>query len=393
MRGHIVKRYKGSWSIVIDEDKDPETGKRKQRWITVKGTKRDAEKELNRILSQKDNGIYVKPERTTLKEYLESWLRDYCTPNLSPNSTETYNIMVHKHILPDIGELRLTELKPQHIQKLISKIQGAGLNRTAQYVYTTLHRSLKIALKQGTIARNPVEAVEFPKVKHYEFKTMNEEDISKFLDAAKKTEYYALFYCALFCGMRRSELLALQWQDVDLYLMQISVNRTLHQLMSGEIIIKQPKTNKSRRLIALSPSTCAVLREHMEARKKHLQAINPDFDPEKDFNYDELVFCKPDGSPYRPDSVTHAWINLVRRNGLTGVRLHDARHSMASIMLKNGTHPKIVQERLGHAKISTTLDTYSHVAPGLQAAAANKLDEIVLKHEDRLTKELNEIIR
>ncbi len=150
----------------------------------------------------------------------------------------------------------------------------------------------------------------------------------------------------------------------------------MHQLRygtyKGQVIFKQPKTAKARRLIALSPSTAIVLREHREAQEKLRHSID------MMLSDDDLVFCQYDGKPYLPDSISHAWLRLARRSGLKGIRLHDARHSHASLMLKQGIHPKIVQERLGHASIETTLDTYSHVVPGLQQAAANRFDDIVL---------------
>ena len=225
--------------------------------------------------------------------------------------------------------------------------------------------------------RNVCEAVDSPKTKHHEMKTMSESDIHIFLELSRPTPYYTLFYTILFTGMRRSELLALQWSDVDLLLCQVSVNRSMeyrHNATPEErITFKQPKTAKSRRQIALSPSNCIVLREHRESQEKQRLSLNLPVLTDSD-----LVFSHYDGSPLLPNSVTHAWIKLVRRCGLKGVRLHDARHTMATIMLKQGKHPKIVSERLGHASIAITLDLYSHVIPGLQQAAANKFDDIVL---------------
>ena len=207
---------------------------------------------------------------------------------------------------------------------------------------------------------------------------MSETDLHLFLEKARNTEYYALFYTLLFTGMRRNEALALRRQDVDLLLCQLSITRSMQYLHSvpikDRVTFKQPKTQKSRRLIALSPSTVAVLTEHYEAQKKQRKALGF----KNKIAESALVFSHYNGSPLLPDSVTHAWVKLAKRCGLTGVRLHDARHTHASLLLKQGVHPKIVQERLGHAGIAITLDLYSHVSPGLQQAAANKFDEIVL---------------
>ncbi len=144
-----------------------------------------------------------------------------------------------------------------------------------------------------------------------------------------------------------------------------------HGTYKGQVIFKQPKTAKSRRLIALSPSMALVLAEHKEGQTK--KRTNLDLAAITD---DDLVFSQWDGKPLLPDTVSHYWMKLVRRTGLRGVRFHDARHTHATIMLKQGVHPKIVQERLGHVSIETTLDTYSHVAPGLQQAAALKFDDV-----------------
>ena len=240
-----------------------------------------------------------------------------------------------------------------------------------------LHTALEAAGKWGLLSRNPADAVSPPPVSAPQWHTFGEDDLHTFLEAAKKTPYYALFYLALFTGMRRSELLALRWCDVDLLLCQAYITRTLHHLRDGNIVFRAPKTKKGRRMVALSPSTALVLREHREKQEVDRIMLGV---PLKD---DDLVFSQFDGKPLLPNTVTHAWIKLARRNGRRGVRLHDARHSHASLMLKQGTHPKIVQERLGHASIQITLDHYSHVVPGLQEAAAERFDEMVSPRGER----------
>jgi integrase len=391
MRGHIInrgkKKGKNNYSIVISLGKDATTGRYKQQWESVQGNKKDAEKRLAEILNQMDTGMFVKPGKTTLAEYLEQWLHSYCWSNLAPHTAETYEFFVRRHLIPSLGQILLTQLKPQHLERLYSeklssgRLNGKGglSNRSVRYMHVTLHKALQNALKLGMIARNPADAVEPPRVQHREVRTMNEADVNAFLQAAKSTSYYHLFCLALFTGMRRSELLALKWSDIDLLLCQLSVNRTVHQLHDGTIIFRQPKTEKGRRLIALSPSTAIMLREYKARQELAFQMLG------KSLTEEDLLFCQTNGSALLPDSITHAWHNLAHRCGLAGIRLHDARHTHASIMLKQGIHPKIVQERLGHASIQITLDTYSHVAPGLQEAAALKFDEAFTSmHENRV---------
>lgn len=196
----------------------------------------------------------------------------------------------------------------------------------------------------------------------------SEDEVIRFLEAAKATPYYALFYLLLFTGMRRSEILALRWLDIDFMYGQIYVTRSLHHLKDGSYVFTQPKSERSRRTIALPPSAFLVLKEHLEAKEAEAILLG------KTLSDNALVFCNL-GQPIRPDTITRAWPILAARVGVRVIRLHDARHTHASLMLKQGIHPKIVQERLGHSTISITLDTYSHVAPGLQEAAAKRFDD------------------
>ncbi|MCX6009220.1 MAG: tyrosine-type recombinase/integrase [Chloroflexi bacterium] len=377
MRGHIIKRYKNSYTVVLNLGIDPITRKRKQQWISVKGTKKDAEKRLAEILHQLDNGTFMKPGKTTLAEYLTRWLREYAQPNLSPRTVEGYESIIRQHLVPNLGNIPLTQIKPEHLQRYYSEMLSGGrcdgrgnLNPvTVRQHHMVLHRSLHIAVKWGLISRNPADAIDLPHCQRPEMHVMNEDNIQTFLEAAKSTPYYTLFYMALFTGMRRSELLALRWCDVDLILGQISVNRSLHHLRDKSLVFRTPKTAKGRRTIALPPSAILVLKEHKKQQgqiRLMLGTLLVD---------DDLVLSQSDGRPLLPDTVSHAWAKLAQRTGLKGIRLHDARHSHASLMLKQGIHPKIVQERLGHASIQVTLDTYSHVAPGLQEAAAIRFDE------------------
>jgi len=379
MRGHIVKRGKNSYSLKVSLGKDATTGKYKYQWVTVKGTKKDAEKRLAELLNQLDNGTFIKSGKTTLGEYLERWLKNYTWPNLAPRTAEGYESIIRCHLVPALGKIPLTQLKPEHLQRYYSEKlsggrydgKGALTRTTVSHHHTCLHRALKMALKWGLISRNPADAITAPRPQRSEMHTMNEDDLYTFLEAAQKTPYYALFYLALYTGMRRSELLALRWCDVDLLLCQVYVTRSLHHLRTGEIIFRVPKTAKGRRMVSLSPSAALVMQEHKDKQSAQRAMLGI---PLKD---DDLIFSDLEGKPLLPDTVSHAWFKLVYRTGLERIRLHDARHTHASLMLKAGTHPKIVQERLGHATISTTLDLYSHVSPGLQQAAAESFDKLL----------------
>lgn len=376
MRGRIVKR-KGSsnYTIVLQLGLDPSSGKRKQRWIAVEGNKREAESQLAELLHAQAEGALVTPSKVTLSQWLFQWLKDYAWPNLAPRTAEGYEHMICKYIIPNLGNHKLTDLKPEHLQQYYSERLANGLGaRTVRHHHVTLHIALKTAVKRGMIIRNPADAVDPPHFTRPEMHTISEADLTKFLEAAQETEYYPLFYLALFTGMRRSELLALRWSDVDLILCQAHVTRSVHHLRTGETVFRPTKTIKSRRSVALSPSTVQVLRDY-----KAKQEIAKLYDGRLSQN-DDPIF------PWLPDTVTHAWLKLARKVGLKDVHLHSARHSHASLLLRQGVHPKVVQERLGHSSIQVTLDTYSHVAPGLQEAAARGFDDFIYtdKSEKRI---------
>lgn len=372
MKGSIIERG-NSFRLKIPLGKNQLTGKYDSHYETFRGSKAKAEERLRELLTELDKGTFIKPGKTSLAEYLNGWLLDYVLPNLSPKTHELYAYICSKHIFPTLANIALVDLKPTHLQHLYAQKQASGLsNRTVQLIHVTLHKALKNAVRVTLLSRNVAEAVDTPKIQRREMRTMNETDLHIFLEMARNTEYYSLFYTLLFTGCRRAEALALRWSDVDLLLCRLSVTRSM-QFVDNKVTFKQPKTVKSRRLIALSPSTVTVLQEYWEAKNRMRQTLDLPLVTDND-----LVFSHWDGSPLLPNSVTHAWIKLVRRCGLKGIRLHDARHTHASLLLKQGVHPKIVQERLGHAGIAITLDLYSHVAPGLQQAAANKFDDIVL---------------
>jgi integrase len=370
MRGHIKKRGKDSYSVVVSVGRDPGTGKYKYQWLTVQGTKRDAERRLSEVLHQLDSGSFVKPGKVTVAEYLGRWLEEYAKPNLSPRGYERYAGVVRRYLIPEMGNVQLTRLKPEHIQKHYSCLQSKGLSAgTVRYHHAVIHKALQTAVKWGMLGRNVADGVDAPRSRRNDMQTWDDFEVRHFLEAARSSPYYALFHTALFTGMRRSELLALQWRDIDLY--EIHVSRSLHQLRDGSYVFTQPKSAKSRRTIALSPSSVLTLMEHKE-KQAGVQAVLG-----ASLKQDDLVFSTGEGRPLRPNTITRAWAVMAKKAGVKPIRLHDARHTHASLMLKQGVHPKIVQERLGHASIQMTLDTYSHVAPGLQQAAAEAFDRVV----------------
>jgi len=226
-RGSIVQRG-NSYRIRISYQDD--SGKRQQISKTASGKGR-AEKLRTQILSELDKGIFAKPSKLTVGTYLEQWLKGHVASTVAPSTFESYAYIVKKYLLPARGSLKLCNLNPQHLQRFYADKLQQGLSpRSVQLMHITLHKALKNAMKTNLISRNPIDLVDPPKVERHEMKTMTEEDISIFLDKARKGDYYALFYIYLFTGIRRSEALALRWSDVDLLGCQLSINKTMQFL-------------------------------------------------------------------------------------------------------------------------------------------------------------------
>ena len=355
-----------------------ENGKRQMVTKTAP-SRRQAEKLRTEMLGEIDKGSYIKPSKFTTEAYLKEWLTGLPS-TVSPRTCQLYEYICRIHLIPAFGSMPLSQLRSQRIQALYASKLEQGLSpRTVQLLHVCLHKSLSVAVKTGILIHSPMDGVDTPKVERHEMKTMTEADISLFLNEARKGEYCSLFFTYLFTGLRRSEGLSLRWSDVDLLGCQLSVNKTM-QVMNKTVTFKAPKTSSSRRQIALTPSTCVVLRLHREAQDVVRQRTG--LPPVTD---NDLVFCQYDGSPLLPDSITHAWIKLTRRCGLDGVRLHDARHTHASLMLKGGVSPKVIQEKLGHSSFSTTMNLYAHVSPGMQKEAANRFDDMVIGRDKFVT--------
>jgi integrase len=378
MRGHIKQRSKGSWSIVIDVGRDPQTGKRQQQWHTVRGTKKEAEAKLRVLLDSLEKGVYVKPNKMTVGEWLEEWLNNYATLNVSPRTLEGYKFLVRRHITPALGALELTKLESRHLQSYYAKSLAIGRlngngglgNRSVQYQHRIISNALKHAVKMGVLSRNVAQTVDPPRLIRKPLSVLAPEDLARFLEAAKNTIYYPLLFTALYTGMRRGELLALRWRDIALAMATLSVVNSMYRL-NRQTMIKEPKSPHSRRMIALPPTLTLMLSNYKIEQARQREIVG------KPLSDSDFVFAHIDGEPIDPDTVTQAFGNILQKAGLPHLRFHDLRHTHATLMLKAGVHPKIVSERLGHAKVSITLDIYSHILPGLQEAAAESFDKML----------------
>ena len=224
MRGYIRQRSKGSWTIWVDLGRNPETGKRKQQTLTVRGSKRDAERELRAILTRIEGGAYIKPTKLTVGEFLTQWMENYVLTNTSPRTTEGYRVIIQRHLMPNLGIIPLTQLQPSHIQGYYAKALSEGRAdnngklsaRTVRNIHKVLSEALSHAVKWQILVRNVALAVDPPRPSQSEVATFTEEQARLFVEAAAESRYHELFTVALYTGMRRSELLGLRLQDDDL---------------------------------------------------------------------------------------------------------------------------------------------------------------------------------
>ena len=383
MRGHIKQRSKGSWSIVLDLGRDPSTGKRKQQWVTVRGTKKEAESKLAELQHQLNTGEFVKSSKLTVREFLTQWFQDYVKTNARAATAEGYKIIVERHLIPSLGGIALAQLHPSHIQGYYAKAlvegrcdgKGGLAARTVVHHHRVLREALSHAVKWGLVGRNVADAVDPPRAVNKEMKALDSAGVLRLLDAARGTIYFPLINLATFTGMRRSELLGLRWLDLNLSRGTVSIAQVLHCLPGGRIVFEQPKTARSKRLVRLSQETTLALRAYRDTVEADLEQVGDSI------SGDRLLFSQINGAPLLPNTVTHAFAKIARRAGLEGFTFHSLRHTHASIMLQQGVSSKTVAERLGHSTVVITLDTYSHLTPGVKEDAADRFEEALRQAE------------
>lgn len=368
MRGHIRKKGK-RWYIVIFIGYN-DMGKERYKWHSGYRTRDEAEKDLPNKLKEMNEGSYVETNKQTMSDYIQEWMKIKET-QVRPNTFRTYDWLVRTHVIPNLGKIQIKKLQPNHLQSLYAKLATRDpplSNRTIQQVHVLLHDALGRALKWGIVSRNIAELVDAPRVKKSKGKSWDSSQVVKFLGFAKDNQYHVAFVLAIMTGMRKGEILALRWKDIDMERGYASVTGSL-TFINSTPVFQQPKTDQARRSVALSSDVIQALRQH-KARQNESRLLL-----EQGYTDDDLIVCRYNGRPLNPRNLDDAWYSLLEKSGLPRIRFHDLRHTHASLMLEQGVHPKIVSERLGHSNINITLDIYSHVLPGLQKQAADNFSE------------------
>lgn len=371
--GSLYKRKDGLWVAQIYAQ-----GTKLYKYCKTQGEARDW---LQETRNQMQGGLALATSQITITQFLKQWLESY-EASLRPKTFQQYEQIVKQYIVPRIGRIKIRELRPDHIQALYNANLKEGKSpRTVLLIHAVLHRALNQALKWSLIVRNPVQGTTHPKFRRKEMRTLTDTQVRDLLRVVKGSRYEALYLLAVSTGLREGELLGLKWSDLEWTSRRLMVQRQLQRLRGGGLVFSEPKSQAGKRAVVLSSTVISRLKSH-RVIQAYIRLFAGEHWQEKD-----LVFPSTIGTPWDPRNLYKHFKILLKQAKLPDIRFHDLRHTAATLMLQQGIHPKIVQERLGHADISLTLNTYSHVLPNIQEEAAEKFDLLLVPPEPNVNLE------
>lgn len=367
-RSTIIKRDDGRWHGYVSMGTKGD-GRRDRRHVSAV-TRREVVEKVKALEAKRDAGMVSAAGRPmTVEEWLSYWIDNIAPSRVRPRTLDSYRSLIRMHLLPYIGKRRLDQLMPEHLEQTYRELLTKGLSPTSVLrVHRVMHRALKIAMQRDRIARNVATLVEPPRQERPQTpEPLDVEECKRVLGAAEGRRNAARWTVALALGLRQSEALALQWKDINLDAGRLSVRRGLHRVPGQGLTFTEPKTDRSRRTIALpGPLIEALRKQRVEQNQERLVAGTEWVDW-------DLVFTQPNGRPLDKHSDYEAWVKLLQDAGVRHIRLHDGRHTAATLLLTAGVHPRVVMELLGHSQMRTTTDIYSHVMPALAKEAADRM--------------------
>jgi integrase len=342
-----------------------------RRYVSGK-TREQVRHKLTEAMANRDRGIIYDDENLTVEEYLDCWFSDSVRGTVRESTYSRDRYLATNHVKPALGRLKLKNLNALHLQGLYRERLDSGLSgSTVQKMHHVLHKALAQAVRWTLIPRNPADDVKAPTPTPKEMHPLSAEEARRLLDTARGDRLEALYVLAIHTGMRRGELLGLKWDDIDLENATVRVRRTLTRIDNGKrLALGPPKNKQSRRTIRLTERAVEALRSHLEQQLGEIDALG---DLYKDQG---LVFTTGAGTLINPSNLRQRSLApLLKRAGLPQITFHDLRHTCASLLFQRNVHPKFVQELLGHASVAITLDTYSHMLPGMGGEAAEAMGE------------------
>ena len=359
--GSIKQRADGLWEARVSLP----GGKRKSLYAK---TRKEAQDKLRAALRDADAGLSLGTSQQTVRQFLSGWLEDVVKPSKAPKTVATYADIVRLHLAPGIGHHQLSRLTPQHVAALLKAKQDAGLSpRMVHHIRAVLRTALNQAIRWGLLARNAAALVEPPRQVRREVVPLTASEAREVLVAADGDRLSALFRLALMLGLRQGEVLGLAWKDVDFDRRTLKVRRAL-QRIDGALVLKETKTDKSRRTLTLPASLVTALRAHRD-RQAFDKAVAGARWKDSDF-----IFTTTIGTPLDPRNVIRSWHRVQANHGLPRRNFHCTRHTAASLMLAEGVPVKVVQEVLGHSLLSTTADIYGQLFPEAFDGAADAME-------------------
>jgi len=378
MKGNITRRGRNSWRVKFDLP-NAVPGKRETRYLTVRGKRQDAERELAKLISASHDGTLVEPSKVMVTEYLRSWLGGL--HGLAGKTRQEYGRLIRQLVIPHLGNHELQRLRPAHIADWHAKLLASGGKngrplsaRTVGHAHHVLHTALERAVGTELIARNVAHAISPPKVAPNEIAALKADEIAPVRAALKGHKLEAIAVLALSTGARRGEILALRWGDVDLERATIRIARSLEQT-TGSLKFKQPKTVRGVRTISLPAVAVEALQAHRKRQLEQRMALG-----QGKPSADTLVFSTIDGEPMSPNGLSRDWGDFVRAQGLPLVSFHGLRHSHVSALIASGVDPLTISRRIGHANVSTTTNVYGHLFKQTDTMAAKAIEAVLKGH-------------
>jgi len=361
MKGYFRKRGE-KWSFTVDIGRDPVTGKRRQITRSGFASEKEARIACAQVIADFERGEVVNPSNETLKSFLLDYLENVFSKEVAPNTYQSRRAFAEHHIIPIIGHKKMSKLTPMDIQRLYNQLAEEGYSPGhIANIGVFLGKALNTAEQWGIIKKNVVKLVKKPGYKQKKIQVWTKEEVNKFLNATRESKYYPFYLLALTTGMRKGEILALQWKHVDFQKALIRVEQTVVYANRNLYIKPSPKTSSSVRNITIPPFVVKFLREY-----KLRQPPN------------ELDLVVPDsqGRLMYPSVLDKGYAHDLKKVDVPPIRIHDMRHTHATLLLLDGENIKVVSERLGHAKVTTTMNTYAHLLPNLQKSAAERIEKM-----------------